>query len=138
FTPSNIGINGQSIAFFDFEPPKSMHKDFDWFYKNKNYVDLASFILWIWICEPFREPWRYFKSKRRFIKEFLGGYEMETNFRVNTVILKQYLRVATQSYCKLLIKRGGDHRLLLYAKVGLIQFSIRGHHFNHLPESIYA
>lgn len=91
FVPHNIVIRESGIVFFDCEPP-GRHADFMHFYRNYNYVDLASFIFFVLISHSFKRPWQFLRNKRSFIASFLLGYESGASFVCNKNVLLQYIK----------------------------------------------
>lgn len=90
FVPHNIIVAKDLITIFDIEPPGTFD-NFDYFFFNFNYVDLASFIFFTLFSHFFKTPWKFFHNKSEFVKAFLLGYCSVNNFVVNKKELNKYL-----------------------------------------------
>lgn len=97
FVPHNIVVNERGVIFFDFEPPGTFD-DFDHFYYNRNYVDLTSFIFFIFISHYFKKPWLFFTNKKPFIDAFLEGYTEATEFMFSHDDLLHYLMLERKKW----------------------------------------
>lgn len=121
--PGNISITDDSICFFDFEPPPNLHHDFERFYFNSFYLDLASFILWMWIVHPLRKPYLYFKNRDIYIKAFLKGYTSTAKREISWSQLISFINSAVNDRAKVIYAQnipGGFHR---YSQIILLRIS---------------
>jgi len=96
FVPHNIVYSNTVITIFDIEPP-GKNFNFMYFYYNYAYVDLASFIFYIYTLHSFKKPWLFFKNQRKSVQAFLEGYHGATGFEVEMRTLTPYLE--KEMYC---------------------------------------
>lgn len=99
FVPHNIVVREEDVVFFDCEPP-GLHADFMHFYRNYNYIDLASFIFFVFISHSFKRPWRFLRNKRPFVRAFLSGYERGASFVCDRNVLLRYIKEECHKWYK--------------------------------------
>lgn len=116
FVPHNVVIRETDVVFFDCEPP-GRHSDFMHFYLNYNYVDLASFIFFIFISHSFKRPWQFMRNKRPFVASLLKGYETGASFVCDKKTLRLYIQQEMYKW----YKDCPRHFAIKFAEYGIIR-----------------
>jgi|GEM_PF-6987250 len=91
YVPHNIVYRNRKLTLFDVEPPM-YRQSFSQFYRGRNYVDIVSMLLFMFIGHSFKRPWNFFRNKQPLVQAYMSGYTETAGFSIDKRQLNFYLK----------------------------------------------